>query len=419
MAGGIKFKDHHKELAVLLRKQPREVSVAIAARAALRVLPKIQKVERIRNFQRALVLPVFRATVISWSVAKYPAQEINAARAAAAAGAAADAWVVSGLAGPPRIEAGEAAAGLVAGAPLWPNASSRLPYSVPEWLWSLWQEMKADLHAAYEDWDVWTNWYEDRLAGNVRSEIRELAYVRIDPDLWDQGPAVVNAEIKRRIESLELQAESEPPSIEVLPPWSEPPRGEAKRAAQTSSVGSPNVSRVALERTLFTGFFSYTHRDAEVDPHIVEAFSSELEKRVDANLINAQFQVWRDKEKLRVGDHWNEEIERSIDSADVFVVMLTPKWISSDYCRKKFAAFHKIEAERNSGRYVIPIYGREIEGQARFLEPEQRELLDRLNQIQYKRAIPRTFAKLSNAEKIELIEDVADAIVGMLNRLRG
>ncbi len=38
-----------------------------------------------------------------------------------------------------------------------------------------------------------------------------------------------------------------------------------------------------------------THRDAEVDPHIVEAFSSELERRVDAKLINAKFEIWRDK----------------------------------------------------------------------------------------------------------------------------
>jgi hypothetical protein len=128
--------------------------------------------------------------------------------------------------------------------------------------------------------------------------------------------------------------------------------------------------------------------------------------------------VSRDKEKLRVGDHWNAEIERSIDSADVFIVLLTPKWISSGYCRKEFTAFQKIEVERNSGGYVILIYGREIEGQAKFLKPDQKELLDQLNRIQYKRAIPRTFVSLSNAEKIVLIEEVADAIVDMLSRLR-
>jgi hypothetical protein len=133
---------------------------------------------------------------------------------------------------------------------------------------------------------------------------------------------------------------------------------------------------------------------------------------------NAEFAIWRDKEKLKAGDHWNKEIERSIDSADVFIVLLTPKWISSAHCLKEFRAFEQMETARNSGGYVIPIYGREIEGQAKFLKPDQKDLLDRLNKIQYKRAIPRTFSRLSNAEKIELIEDVADAIVDMLSRLR-
>jgi hypothetical protein len=50
---------------------------------------------------------------------------------------------------------------------------------------------------------VWTKWYEDRLAGRVQKDERELAFVSIADDLWDQGPAIVNAEIKRRIEELE------------------------------------------------------------------------------------------------------------------------------------------------------------------------------------------------------------------------
>jgi hypothetical protein len=60
--------------------------------------------------------------------------------------------------------------------------------------------LKTVLHAANEDWQAWTLWYEDRVAGRVRSEAHELAYVHIDDGLWGQGPAAVNAEIKSRIE---------------------------------------------------------------------------------------------------------------------------------------------------------------------------------------------------------------------------
>jgi hypothetical protein len=93
------------------------------------------------------------------------------------------------------VEKGTAAP-VIAGSPLWPQGQ-------PEELRSLWQELKAALHAAKQDWEVWTIWYEDRLDGRVKDEERELAYVRIEEALWNQGPAIVNAEIKGRIEELE------------------------------------------------------------------------------------------------------------------------------------------------------------------------------------------------------------------------
>jgi hypothetical protein len=195
--------------------------------------------------------------------------------------------------------------------------------------------------------------------------------------------------------------------------------------ANMSIVTARPVSRVGATKTkaesrypTFKGFFSYTHRDAEVDPQIVEAFSSELEKRVDAKLINASFEIWRDKEKLQTGDYWDQKIEGAIGASHIFIVVLTPKWISSNYCRKEFEAFEKIEAERNSGGYIIPIYARDIERQARFLDAEQRELLGRIKRIQYQQIIPKQFARLLGHERIDLIEAVADPICDMLDRLR-
>jgi hypothetical protein len=73
----------------------------------------------------------------------------------------------------------------------------------PEWAIQRWNKLKQDLTDAGKGWEVWIDWYEDRIAGNARSKARELAYVDVPNDIWALGPAVVNAWILNRIYELE------------------------------------------------------------------------------------------------------------------------------------------------------------------------------------------------------------------------
>ena len=43
-----------------------------------------------------------------------------------------------------------------------------------------------------EGWDVWIDWYEDRLRGGSGGEAHELVFVSAPLDLWDKGPSAAS-----------------------------------------------------------------------------------------------------------------------------------------------------------------------------------------------------------------------------------
>jgi hypothetical protein len=172
------------------------------------------------------------------------------------------------------------------------------------------------------------------------------------------------------------------------------------------------------EHKIFKAFFSYAHHDAETDPGLVAAFTTSLENRVNAKLLNARFAIWRDKEGLRTGDRWNEKIEAELRSSDVLILLLTPRWVESEYCRKEYTIFEGVEAGREVGEYVAPILVRTIERQEKHFTAEQKDIYERIKARQLQRVLATEFMKLSEAERTAVIDQIADDIEGMIERRR-
>lgn len=277
MSGPPPPEDFHDREAVeaWLRTQPREVSVALAVRAALRVAPMLSFIldsSDAGRYLKSIVLTFFRVAAETWfATANEDIAEITESALSAAARArdardllneqnnqraapASHAYVASAAAGQALIAlkvpdvAAAAAATLEVSYSSYrfafsatANPISRAHMSIHERqreddetelifcdlldfknrekfyfqiispLWNQrnghlakkrWDMLRAHLLAAGEDWDVWVDWYERRLAGGAPDLSLEWRYVDIDDALWNQGPAVVNAEIKRRIEAL-------------------------------------------------------------------------------------------------------------------------------------------------------------------------------------------------------------------------
>lgn len=262
---GVAERFDKKEFVAWLRTQPVENAAILAIRSALRVLPFLTRdFDRVTMAGDTLVLPVFRAVSVSWllgvfrdeetlrSIAAADASDVadgalaaakraadsavavySAAAAASTAAAADDASfstvTAADSADAAVYDAADAASNATTAysaiarvlsrdrARLTKGASPSRLYIMPLWpdgmpgdLAADWQTLKADLLSRNEDWDIWTDWYEDRLAGRPPEAKLDRARIMLPDGLWKQGAKAVNAELKRIRADLQAEGAEDP-----------------------------------------------------------------------------------------------------------------------------------------------------------------------------------------------------------------
>ena len=98
-------------------------------------------------------------------------------------------------------------------------------------------------------------------------------------------------------------------------------------------------------------FVSYCHRD-EVLREALDVHLAPLKRE-------RVIEVWHDR-MIVVGESWEESIEEKLRSADLFLFLVSPDFIASDYCYGKELTF-ALEQHRQGAALVLPIVVRPVD----------------------------------------------------------
>ncbi len=104
-----------------------------------------------------------------------------------------------------------------------------------------------------------------------------------------------------------------------------------------------------------SGFWSYTHRDNDLDGgriiRLAEAIGNEFEL-----ITGEELQVFVDNKSIAWGDLWRIRIDSALDSIAFLIPVLTPRFFKSQECRKEVLTFAIHAANVGLDDLLLPIH---------------------------------------------------------------
>lgn len=98
-------------------------------------------------------------------------------------------------------------------------------------------------------------------------------------------------------------------------------------------------------------FVSYTRNKDNFQK--VSAFRERLEAEIGIRVPGSK--VFQDKQHIQEGDHFPEVLTTELAKSDLLLVLVSPAWLQSEWCRREFALFTNAGANTKRMHRILPV----------------------------------------------------------------
>lgn len=156
----------------------------------------------------------------------------------------------------------------------------------------------------------------------------------------------------------------------------------------------------------YKAFLSYSHVK-DLDGSV-----SDFHKSVEAELNQIiSCKIFMDKVRLGAGDLWNEKIKKELEASSLLLILLSPSWLESEFCKKEYQYFSELKSQNEGKRNVIPILWK-VTSKEDATDERSLSIFEELSKIQYvdwsDLKYNRDYQKSTELRKA--VGDLADAI---------
>ena len=195
-------------------------------------------------------------------------------------------------------------------------------------------------------------------------------------------------------------------------------------------------------RTELAGFWSYVRKDDKVERGRILQLAHDIADQYEM-YTGEKIKLFIDKDRIRWGDKWREEVEASLQTVAFFVPVITPRYFMSPECRNELKFFAQRAKAQGLQELILPLYYIDVSS---FTDKSEDDLIRLVHEHQwvdwrkirfrsvqsptYREAVHRLVVRLVEANKrieecntnvvrLESVptEEADDEQLGMLDRI--